>query len=413
MLSFPAFLFATSGQLALWLEQRSGNLKTQIEFNSEGLRGLKRDIRNNVACSIPRKCAILADPSDIGSNYFERPIDLLSCSLLAHLRRGHSSYFAPYLETLPQASDITLSTPGSRWSDQQLERLRHSQTISRFKRLRHHRKNFINVISSIDNEENIDELAGWAYDLASSRALEGHFGKNGSLRFALSCFLVATIFALLPLMSMIGPLDEVSNNVILPVENTIPLFPSFAFLVHILSKKNNEIAMIPWIDVANHNSAATMSFEYDLLKDSIVFKEARTKNILVLDDKWITFDYGGINNDRLLGEYGFVEIDNPNDTFDLKINECRTITLGRRGIIIDHSNETNEMIVNAAYEMRKNLGEPLDEIVCSDDPFDIEIAAAAQLWRQEKIRILDEYLERALTSSYAHPTNNDALVSSS
>ena len=413
MLCFAAFLLV-SGKLASWLEQKSGDLNTNLGIDSKGLRGLRRsDVGNNIACSIPQGCAILADPKCIGSRHFKRPIDLLSCTLLSHLRRGQSDYFAPYLESLPHASDIALSTLGSRWSDRQLERLRYPEIMSKLKTLRHHRNNFIKKMSSIETEDKINELAGWAYDLASSRALEGHFGQNGVVRNALLCFLVAIIFAMSPFISFSKPVEELNNQVILPLQNIIPLLPTSAFLIHALSKRNNEIAMLPWIDLGNHKSGNAMSFEYDILHDNIILKEDADTNILASNNKWVTYDYGGvtgINNDRLLGEYGFIEIDNPNDTFELDIVHGETVILGRHGVILDRANQTNEKILHAAINIRKVFAERFNSDVDFNDPFDIECAAVAQLWRQEKVRLIDEFMKSLGTTFDANHIQNNALV---
>jgi hypothetical protein len=90
------------------------------------------------------------------------------------------------------------------------------------------------------------------------------------------------------------------------IEAIIPLIASFMALAYIVSTNQvNELVLVPWIDLANHDSLSSpYVFESNLLKDAITLKTTEQKHDLVM------ISYGGkkgIHNDQLLGEYGFVK----------------------------------------------------------------------------------------------------------
>lgn len=374
--------------LASWLETNDAILSSSIGTDLNGLRGLARNADrsngNDVVCRIPRNCIIVADQSSKKRN--KRPIDALANSLLHQIRLEKSSTSFPFIEFLPGPSDLSLAGIGGKWTNEELDRLGHALTKEQFIKLRAERDHFI-VRNSFPEDEVDKRLAGWAYDLASSRALQGPFGRGGTVRAALAGTVVAMMAAFMPIFY----LNDLSE---LPFEPAIPVILSVITLVSTLVAKEPELAMIPWIDIANHKSKSRLYLEYDLLHDRIALKGESMS-----PDEFVTFDYGGasqgIDNNRLLGEYGFVEEDNPSDTLGVKVGRG-TVTIGRRGIVHYPPSlmKDEEEVRLAARKTRDNL--LLAASVAStesNDAIDSERANLAALWRKEKIRLLDEYLE--------------------
>jgi hypothetical protein len=235
----------------------------------------------------------------------------------------------------------------------------------------------------------LGRMAGWAYDLVATRSLRGHFGHRGILRSLVSAWAASfTVAAVVPLLLAWWTKDSLSAAPVVVVAQTttasttvvlgaslVPLVLSsmalvYFFMVSLSTKQSAETAMMPFIDLANHKSGRNeMIFEYSVWKDAIVWKKKvvtkkhdttttttpttpglpNTDNVEEndrgeLDDEWITFDYGGTfgtTNDALLGIYGFVEHDNPNDQLQLLLPAPQTsggkrsrVTIGRLGQVL-------------------------------------------------------------------------------
>lgn len=378
-------VFALASSLSNWLLRNGAVLSTEMDVDAKGLRGLKwkddnGSTKNNIACQIPLCCALV-----------EANVNSLACRLIKEYELGHASEYSAYLEALPR----TTLNLGCSWSDAQMERLLHDPTIQYFKRLRDGQDKFVDLMleKGITKDR---ELAERAYNIVYSRAVEGRFGRQGTVRAACTAA-TAGLFSSVGLS--LGPVlfgqsaDLVSSDmttVQVTIEAIIPLIASFMALAYIVSSNQvNELALVPWIDLANHDSSSSPCvFEYNLLKDAIALKTTERKQ------EWVTFSYGGkkgIHNDRLLGEYGFVEVDNPNDILVLQLH-IDSVTIGRSGKIQEASS-LDAQLVESAIKLRLILSDPVHIHPPNEsDPVDVERAKLAELWRQEKIRLLDEFL---------------------
>lgn len=332
-------------------------------------------------CRIPRSCIIVADPSS--KNMYNRPIDALAGTLLNELSLGKDSVYHPYIQHLPSANDLSLAGIGCTWTDHQLQRLQHEPTIEHFTKLRSQRQDFI------QKNDSSRELAGWAYDLASSRALQGPFGRGGKVRAAT----VGTAFAFA--MALLTPLLYIHNLAAMPFDSALPVLTSAAVLVNTIVSEEPELAMLPWIDIANHKSKSRLFLEYGLFHDGIVLK--RDGEAEFNEDQsfsFINFDYGGaskgVNSDKLLGEYGFVEENNPNDAMDILVGK-KLVTIGRRGQVLTAQSSLKD-IKDAAKKVRDGLLDTKEGCNSSNDPVDIQRYILAAQWRKEKIRLLNEFL---------------------
>lgn len=379
MLPLIVFALASTTSLSEWLEGKGATLATTVAVDDTGLRGLQWDISTTSKpnCRIPTRCAIVADD-----------LDSLACSVLKHLALGEASEYSVYLNSLPQ----TLHALAGTWSDAQLDWLQHEPTKQKFISLRDRRRRFISdmLMAGTTTDE---QLAGRAYDLVSSRALEGRFGQQGRIRAA--CAAAAT--GILSSVGLaIGPLllgqdaeTMTSGAAHISVEALLPLMAPVLALGYILSNRNYEVALVPWLDLANHKTNSPSSiFQYDIVHDSILWRTGRDSR----KDGWATFNYGGSSttNDRLLGDYGFIEIDNPNDSIILELSDRRVIINMLEAV----EQPPDEEVLECAKNVREKLAKPVSLAADRNDPVDVERYKLAELWRQEKVRLLDWFLRK-------------------
>ena len=411
-------------------------LKWRPTMNTRGDRSLYTSLDDKIACRIPVSCTIVADK--IIDN--ERPIDALVrtvyCRILQRSSSNAVTDYEPYFATLPAATDPSLKFIGSRWERVQLEHLLgHTPTVEKFENWKAKRNEVIARIMSMKDigdmefpreakpiANEAEEKAGderrlaaeWAYDLVTSRSIQGNFGHQGRLRAAVAAWLASSGIATLPFFFMS---DHDTLPILSMVASILPLLVSSLMLAYlqISSKtKGPEIAMLPWIDLANHKSGTKMTLEYDMFQDSIVWKrssisEMKDSNQITGDSEWITFDYGGetgASNDHLLGVYGFVETDNPNDTIDLELRKSdehdqSIVSIGRYGKIVgdsgsgggSRSQDYESLLIESAKRARRNILEKGFHEAITVAQIDPTQADLAKMWRTEKIRLLDEFIE--------------------
>ena len=153
-----------------------------------------------------------------------------------------------------------------------------------------------------------------------------------------------------------------------------------------------------------------MNLEDGLFSDEIILKKDRAASPLSSsaigeeEVQFVNFDYGGASqgagNNKLLGIYGFVEEDNPDDTVNIQIGgkSKRIITIGRKGVVHTQlSNEedcTLDEVIYAARDLRGKFLE-LDQMHdCKkiSDPIEYQRSWLAAQWRKEKIRLINEFL---------------------
>lgn len=425
--------------LASWLKQNNATIQSSIGSDENGLRGLVLDAHDHhqqqeedqIICQIPRNCIIVANDNNSqlqlefneqrGNSKSQSSIDALASTLLTEIQRGSKSHYFPYITNMPGHDDISLKSIGGTWTrDQMTKYLAHEPTMRYFERLGSEREEFI--LESISNDLNLigdavkasrhRVLAGWAYDLVSSRALQGPFGKQGRVRLAIlstmASFALAAVAPLvLVFLSANGSIDELTLPELMVA--IIPFVISSSHLISTLlqSKQEPELAMLPWIDIANHKSGSKLSLEYGLFRDEIILKKG---DEVATESSFVNFDYGGASqgagNDKLLGIYGFVEEDNPNDTMDVQIGNSEDeqifITIGRNGTLKTQlSSSSGEEMKDALRKVTQNihslrrkfryLDQMHDSAVISD-LVERQRCRLASQWRAEKIRLIDEFL---------------------
>jgi len=454
-----------------WLIKNDARLQSTVSIDpSNGLRGLKwskqrhsKDeeeeptllansapsftfpsiVNSRVACSIPRQCILLADNKYVPKGCEDGPIEALAGTLLHHSIENEKCddyFFSPYIASLPPPKDPSLASIGGTWTDSQLDRLGWDRTKSRFQKMRSRRERFIKAAMDEVTDDSsskgfdggksnvVDEdLVAWTYDIARSRALEGNFGLGGIVRLSILSTFLSLILAFLPLVTI-----DMTSATSIPLLNILPLLVSSTVLSGILIKAQQqpELAFIPWVDFANHKSDSSsevrgtkegLVFEYDNFQDAILLKKKEGSDSITSSSsfqgnnkEWITFNYGGqqegITNDRLLGEYGFVEEDNANDRFVLEIGGSYLLSMGRHGRYTlkpssnygggENDDEEGNEELPTETEIRALVITTRDELTSlienennpPKDPVDLERAKLASIWRREKVRLIDEYL---------------------
>ena len=429
------------------------NLECSIDKQT-GLRGLKwktslsdsRSSTDDVACSIPIKNLVIADKDDDNHDELEALMYKLNSILLS---KSHPEQVKEakdthgYLETLPESSDLSLMTIGTNWDNFQLERLGHAPTIAKLKSLRKDKANRVQRILQTNSNissfsEGYDELlvvANWAHDLVMSRALVGPFGQRGKIRALVLASAASGLLSTAPLLQGILQ-STVSIEDFLPLVCFNSFFMVFGIYFFRNKKATEELAMVPWIDMANHKSntaSFVMKLQYNIWNNCVEWvRKVETEpsistsappldelNNIHNNDSlrgWITYDYGGkrgITNDKLLANYGFVEAENPNDRLEIQIYDDNAIDeapevaiLGRFGKVIEkngavwqNSTLTNANVVDAVSKQRDRLHSvsrssktlyPVEK----GNAIDEARAKLASSWRREKIRLLDEFLAK-------------------
>ena len=431
--------------LATWLGHSNAILQSKIGSDMNGLRGLVLDAlhkprqqqqQQHTICQIPCSCIIVANNDSTQQqqspnkqqlqhtdNRHQSSIDALASTLLTEIQRGPTSQYFPYISSMPAHDDISLSSIGASWTPEQMTKyIRHAPTIRYFENLGSHRENFIQ--ESISNDMSLIGdapratshriLAGWAYDLVLSRCLQGPFGQSGKVRLAVLAtmlsFAVASIaplslFVMSSSSSDTGSMNELTLLEL--VETFIPVVISSSYLLRTLLRlqKEPELAMLPWIDIANHKSQSRLNLKYGMFGDEIILKKDDDGEVTTAPLLFINFDYGGsegIGNDKLLGRYGFVEVDNPNDSLDLEIedgNKKQIITIGRNGVLRTQLEETPggctiKEVVHAISDLRLHLLTDGEEDTL--EHIESQRCGLASQWRAEKTRLIDEFLEKII-----------------
>ena len=187
--------------------------------------------------------------------------------LLSEETKGSDSAWAPYIASLPQS----LSRPMD-WTDGQLEMLQYQPIVKDIKQQRREFRQIVTATRSklVNNDQDIDRLE-WAMHIALSRTFHSCGGYGDSA-------------PQLKDQSQEGPVWR-ANKVLIPTQ-----------------------------DLINHNSHANPKYSYDSSTERFVL----SSDIDYAAGQQVYNNYGQVSNDILLQCYGFVELDNPADTFCLQ-----------------------------------------------------------------------------------------------
>ena len=144
----------------------------------------------------------------------------------------------------------------------------------------------------------------WGCECARSRAFSGGYtGAPFNPTIYAFTLLLVTVYVGLNL----GTLEQAANGAGL-------VFCASVLRDFVIPKffKNKKIVICPVIDMANHNSMrTTANVAYEFFANA--YSLSTTSAVPANSELFIS--YGSRSNDQLLQYYGFVETDNPNDTY--------------------------------------------------------------------------------------------------
>lgn len=211
----------------------------------------------------------------------------------------------PWLDSLPRQ----FNTPIHWTADQRKEWLQYSHMVEAVDRQESSWRDFYEKLRTCTTSSANSMTWGdfvWGCECARSRAFSGGFSGSpfNPFTYIFTLFLVTAYIGL-----DLGTLEQAANGAALVVCASILrdfVLPKVA--------RTKKYVICPIIDMCNHRSqvgrtTATVAYEffanaYSLATTSVVPAETE-----------IYISYGARSNDQLLQYYGFVEVDNPHDTY--------------------------------------------------------------------------------------------------
>jgi hypothetical protein len=213
--------------------------------------------------------------------------------------------FRPWLDSLPRR----FGTPIHWTADQRAEWLQYPHMVEAVDRQESSWRGTYEKLRSCTtpsaNKMTWDDFV-WGCECARSRAFSGGFSGSpfNPFTYIFTLFLVTAYVGL-----DLGTLEQAANGAAIVV--CVSILRDFVLPKVVRTKK---YVICPIIDMCNHRSqigrtTATVAYEffanaYSLATTSVV--PANTE---------IYISYGARSNDQLLQYYGFVEVDNPHDTY--------------------------------------------------------------------------------------------------
>jgi len=209
----------------------------------------------------------------------------------------------PWLDSLPRK----FTTPIHWETKERQEWLQYAHMVESVERQETYWKTMYNKLQSCCSSriKNITwEDFLWGCECARSRAFSGGYTGTSFNPFVYAfTFFLVTVYTTLNL----GTLEQAANGAAI-------VFCASVLRDFVVPKffKTKKYVICPVIDMANHNSlkaTANVAFEYFTNAYSLSTTSVVTSNTELF------ISYGSRSNDQLLQYYGFVEHDNPQDTY--------------------------------------------------------------------------------------------------
>uniref|UniRef100_A0A7S4NB00 Rubisco LSMT substrate-binding domain-containing protein n=1 Tax=Guillardia theta TaxID=55529 RepID=A0A7S4NB00_GUITH len=208
------------------------------------------------------------------------------------------SSFVRWIEVLPKS----LSTP-FHWNEESVKELQYQPLIDKIEKQKREWRSIFDKISC-DNPQFQEADFYNACEMARSRAFSGPYvGKLPKDQMFLTGLLVALstqLHLLETSQAALGAVLVVGGI----LANTF-LLPNFLGLTHYV--------IAPMIDMINHDGQSKSIVTYQALQAA--FEVQSSSNFNVGDQVFIS--YGDRSNDQLLQYYGFVEMDNVHDLYEI------------------------------------------------------------------------------------------------
>lgn len=287
----------------------------QVSFpyicSKEGLRGLgavKGFEKNNVIIEVPiDKC--LAAPEESNQDKCPDPELLtiwksikgsskLSLLLLKEYELKQSSVIYDYIQNLPEPGKI--GTP-FHWNVEELDKIPYPYLVRSVAQQKELWKKFYSMLPKSYSNFPYDRFI-WAMEIVRSRAFNGIGGLGKSN---------ANIFGGLA-GSLLGAAIISSQTVGETVPAVLGGLAVISLIPAVLEARKSSCVLLPVIDSCNHNSIDQNSeLALEPSKNSFVIRAKEN----IKNGEQISISYGERTNDDLLQYFGFVEIDNPNDSY--------------------------------------------------------------------------------------------------
>ena len=279
--------------------------------SNEGLRGLgalKSFDKNEVIIELPFDRCLVApeesndkscpDPDLLSIWQNIKGTSRLSLLLLKEYEQQQNSLLYDYIQNLPTPG--TLGTP-FHWKVEILEAMPYPPLIRAINIQKEQWKKFYSILPGSYKQFSYERFI-WSMEIVRSRAFNGVGGLGKSN---------ANLFGGLA-GSLLGAAIISSQT----AGETIPIvlggLAVLSLLPAVLESKRSSCVLLPVIDSCNHNSINTLSeLALEPNKNSFV---VRAKTSIKNGDQ-VSLSYGDRSNDDLLQYFGFVEIDNPHDSY--------------------------------------------------------------------------------------------------
>jgi hypothetical protein len=229
----------------------------------------------------------------------------LALMLLYEKQRGASSPFLPWLRVLPTFEQFQACLP-LHWTAAELDELHYDPLLDAIEKQRTEYESYFNTCAATTGAT-LEEFF-WAIHCVRSRSFSGVYeGSVWEERATQAGF--TTLLAAGALAVGAAEPSQVLNGVLAVGVTTIMR----DFLVS-NSGGLRRYVLCPVVDMMNHRGsyAATVSYEY--FSNSFSATVSRPFNA---GDE-VCISYGERSNDQLLQFYGFTEVDNPNDQYEIR-----------------------------------------------------------------------------------------------
>lgn len=268
---------------------------------------------------VPREAAIVVEPTGkcpcadfVDSNFWKQAPWFVKMGVLVLLEYslGSKSRVSGYIQQLPESIDTPV-----RWTDDELTELQYQPLEDAIKAQRTTWKDqyrqFVDSYKNTAGDTWNSELASWekftwACENVRSRAFSGPYAGSPIVeRLRLAALIAAGGMAYVTYNHV--PLEQALNGAIAAA--------MFNLLYDIiLSNKLKWYALCPIIDSINHNCKVESTIEFEYFKDRFVTSTSSAYQ----KGEQVFISYGNQGNDSLFQYYGFIQADNPHDTFILK-----------------------------------------------------------------------------------------------
>lgn len=279
--------------------------------SKDGLRGLsalKNFDKNEILIELPiDKCLYAPEEADDNSCPDPELLTIwktikgtsrLSLLLLKEYEIKEKSNIYNYINNLPAPGSI--GTP-LHWSEKQLKSIPYPPLIRAVSIQKEQWKKFYNLLPNSYSKVSYERFI-WSMEIVRSRAFNG-IGSLGKSN--------ANLFGGLA-GSLLGAAIIASQTVGETVPAILGGLAVVSLIPAVLEAKRSSCVLLPVIDSCNHNSInPSTELALEPNKNSFV---VRSKQSIKNSDQ-VSLSYGARTNDDLLQYFGFVEIDNPHDSY--------------------------------------------------------------------------------------------------